>query len=149
MRKGHRGLHWWSSSKEFACQCRRHRFNPWSRKIPHAAEQLSPCSTPEPVFQSPGVTATESRPPKAHDAPQREAHTQQKRYYTTFQFGCSVMSYSLRPMDSSPLASLSLTNSRSMLKLMSIELVKPSNHLIPSSPTPLAFNLSQHQGPFQ
>ena len=22
----------------------RHRFNPWSRKIPHAVEQLSPCS---------------------------------------------------------------------------------------------------------
>ena len=45
VRKGHRGLHWWSSSKEFACQCRRHRFNPWSRKIPHAAEQLSSCTT--------------------------------------------------------------------------------------------------------
>ena len=22
-----------------------HRFEPWSRKIPHAAEQLSPCAT--------------------------------------------------------------------------------------------------------
>ena len=22
-----------------------HRFNPWSRKIPHAVEQLSPCTT--------------------------------------------------------------------------------------------------------
>ena len=28
-----------------ACQCRRHGFEPWSRKIPHAAEQLSPCAT--------------------------------------------------------------------------------------------------------
>ena len=31
----------------------RHRFDPWSRKIPHAEEQLSPCAnygarTPEP-----------------------------------------------------------------------------------------------------
>ena len=24
---------WWPSGKEFACQCRRHRFNPWVRKI--------------------------------------------------------------------------------------------------------------------
>ena len=26
-------------------QCREHRFNPWSGKIPHALEQLSPCAT--------------------------------------------------------------------------------------------------------
>ena len=27
-----------------------HRFEPWSRKIPYAAEQLSPCATtPEPA----------------------------------------------------------------------------------------------------
>ena len=47
-------------------------------------------------------------------------------------------------------ASLSLTISWSLLKLMSIESVMPSNHLIlcqiPSLP---AFNLSQHQGLFQ
>ena len=42
-------------------------------------------------------------------------------------------------------ASLSITNSGSLLKLMSIESVIPSNHLIPSSPSPPAFNLSQHQ----
>ena len=34
------------------------------------------------------------------------------------------------PMDCSTLASLSITNSQSLLKLMSIELVMPSNHLI-------------------
>ena len=28
------GLPWWLSSKEFACQCRGHRFDPWVRKIP-------------------------------------------------------------------------------------------------------------------
>ena len=28
-----------------ACQCRGQRFKPWSGKIPHAAEQLSPCAT--------------------------------------------------------------------------------------------------------
>ena len=42
-------------------------------------------------------------------------------------------------------ASLSITNSRSLLKLMSIELVMPSNHLILLSPSPPAFNLSQNQ----
>ena len=44
-------------------------------------------------------------------------------------------------------ASLS-TISLSSLKLMSIELVMPSNHPLLSS-SPLAFNLSQHQGLFQ
>ena len=34
-----------------ACQCRGHEFEPWSRKIPYAAEQLSPCTTTtEPVL---------------------------------------------------------------------------------------------------
>ena len=43
-------------------------------------------------------------------------------------------------------ASLSITSSRSLLKLVSIESVMPSNHFILSSPSPLAFNLSPHQG---
>ena len=45
-------------------------------------------------------------------------------------------------------ASLSITNSQSLLKLMSVELVMPCNHLILSSPSP-ALNLSLHQGLFQ
>ena len=45
------GFPWWVSGKESACQCRRHGFDPWSRKIPHALEQLSPCATAtEPVL---------------------------------------------------------------------------------------------------
>ena len=33
-----------------ACQCRGRGFSPWSRKIPHAMRQLSPCTTTtEPV----------------------------------------------------------------------------------------------------
>ena len=47
-------------------------------------------------------------------------------------------------------ASLSITNSWSLLKLMSIESVVPSNHLILCHPLFLPhFNLSQHQGLFQ
>ena len=45
-------------------------------------------------------------------------------------------------------ASLSITNSWSWLKLVSIESIMPSNHLILSSPSP-TFNLSQHQGLFK
>ena len=44
-RKGIKGLPWWSSGWESTCQCRGQGFNPWSGKIPHATEQLSPCST--------------------------------------------------------------------------------------------------------
>ena len=39
------GLPWWSSGKESAFQCRGHGFDPWSGKIPHAVEQLSPSTT--------------------------------------------------------------------------------------------------------
>ena len=37
------GLPLWLSGKESTCQCRRHRFDPWSGKIPRATEQLSLC----------------------------------------------------------------------------------------------------------
>ena len=40
-----RGLPWWRSGWESACQCRTHGFEPWSGKIPHATEQLGPWAT--------------------------------------------------------------------------------------------------------
>ena len=43
------GLRWWSSGYESVCQCRGHRFDPWSWKTPHAVGQLSP-GTLEPVL---------------------------------------------------------------------------------------------------
>ena len=39
------GLPWWCSGWESACQCRGHRFEPWSGKVPHAADQLGPWAT--------------------------------------------------------------------------------------------------------
>ena len=39
------GLPCWHSGWESACQCRGHGFEPWSGKIPHATEQLSPWAT--------------------------------------------------------------------------------------------------------
>ena len=58
------------------------------------------------------------------------------------------MSDSATPWTAARQASLSITNSRSLLKLMSIELVMPSNHLILCRPLLLlpSFNLSHHQG---
>ena len=50
--------------------------------------------------------------------------------FSSIQFGRSVMSDSLRPHESVHQASLSITNSRSLLKVMSIKLVMASNHLI-------------------
>jgi len=32
------GLPWWLSGKETACHCRRHRFDPWIRKLPWRRE---------------------------------------------------------------------------------------------------------------
>ena len=49
-----RGLPWWRSGWESACQCRGYGFEPWSGKIPHAAERLGPCATiTEPVRLEP------------------------------------------------------------------------------------------------
>ena len=51
--------------------------------------------------------------------------------FLSVQFSCSVISDSLQPHGLQYCqASLSITNSRSLLKLMSIELVMPYNHLI-------------------
>ena len=69
---------------------------------------------------------------------------------------CSVQLLSrvqlfVTPWTAAHQASLSITNSKSLLTLMSIESVMPSNHLIHplSSPSPPTFSLSQHQGLFR
>ena len=51
-------------------------------------------------------------------------------YISSVQFSCSVMSDSATPWITARQASLSITNSQSSLKLMSIESVMPSSHLI-------------------
>ena len=61
MKSDSQGLPWWLSGWRSTCQCRRHRFNPWSRKIPQASEQLNPCTTIcEPVLK--GVWAATTEP---------------------------------------------------------------------------------------
>ena len=68
------------------------------------------------------------------------------------QFSCSVMSDSVIPWTAAYQASLSITNSQSLLKVMSIKSVMPSNHLIlchpfssclQSFPAPGSFPVSQ------
>ena len=50
--------------------------------------------------------------------------------FSSVQFSCSVVSDSATPWTAARQASLSITSSRSLLKLMSIESVMPFNHLI-------------------
>ena len=73
------GLLWWLSGQESACQCRRHEFDPRSRKIPRAAEQLTPrVSTVErthtleaeaTAVRSPSTAATEK--PRGNEDPEQ------------------------------------------------------------------------------
>ena len=57
------------------------------------------------------------------------------------QFSCSVMSDSVTPWTEACQASLSLINSQSLLKLIFIESVMPSNHLILCHPLLLPLSI--------
>ena len=85
------GLPWWRSGWESACQCRGHGFEPWSGKIPQAAEQLGPwATTTEPARLEPVLRnkrgrdserpahGNEERPPLAttRESPRTETKTQ-------------------------------------------------------------------------
>ena len=73
------GLPWWHSGWESACQCGGHGFEPWSGRIPLAAEQLTHAPqllslrsrACEPQLLSLRVATTEARMPRAR-APQQE-----------------------------------------------------------------------------
>ena len=66
-----------------------------------------------------------------HTHAHTHTHTHQDvSFLFSVQFSCSVMSDSLRPWTAALQASLSITNSQGLLKLMSIESVIPSSHLI-------------------
>ena len=62
----------------------------------------------------------------ASDTGRRE----ESRSFSSAQFSCSVVSDSLQLQTAARQASLSITNSQSLLKLMSVELMMPSNYLI-------------------
>ena len=67
--------------------------------------------------------------------------------FSSVQSFCHVRLF-LTPRTAAHYASLAITNSQSLLKLMPIELDIQPSHLL-SSPSPPAFSLSQHQGLFQ
>ena len=69
--------------------------------------------------------------------------------HRTVQFCCSVMSYSLRPHGLQHARLPCPSPTPGACSNSSIESVIPSNDLPLSSPSPPAFNLSQHQGLFQ
>ena len=91
----------------------------------------SPCSlkarnTPNKEGNHPLPTSTRS--PKAFLSGPFPPETQ--CLFSSLQFSHLVKSDSVTPWSAARQASLSITNSRSLLKLMSIESVMPSNHLI-------------------
>ena len=65
-------------------QCRGHEFDPRSRKIPHAAEQLSPCTTTteapilDPTFPTREATAMRS----PHTTTRERLHAAVKTQYS-------------------------------------------------------------------
>ena len=59
-----------------------------------------------------------------------QSHTRQRVQFRSFSSVAQSCPTLCNPMDCSSQASLSFTNSWSLLKLMSVELVMPSNHLI-------------------
>ena len=66
----------WPCGRESAWQCSGHRFDPWSGKIPHAAEQPSLCTwAPEPVRHKDWLQLLKPAPPRTC-APQQEKSPQ-------------------------------------------------------------------------
>ena len=59
----------WSSGREPACQCRRHGFDPWSRRIFYFSGQLNPCTTTAkgPTLYSPWSATTEATSTRSLD----------------------------------------------------------------------------------
>ena len=119
-------------------------------------------SSPEPRAQAPGPSSQPCLPspePPASQAagtPQSAVSKRQAlgELRQTQVFLSSVQSLSrvrlfVTPWTAARQASLSITNSQSLPKPMSIESAMPSNHLTLLSPSPPALNLSQHQGLFK
>ena len=101
-------------------------------KLPHTPENL------EGHMCAQGWAHSWKRPEKAlsshisswHEALCKGRLSQSYKLTGSVQFSCSVVSDSAIRRTAARQASLSITNSRSSLKLMSIEPVMPSNHLV-------------------
>ena len=107
------GRPWWRSGWESACQCREHGFEPWSGKIPHAAEQLGPWATSaeparlEPVLRNKRgrdserpAHCSEEWPPLAatRESPRAETKTQHNQKKKKKKCGDSLLILSAQSM---------------------------------------------------
>ena len=112
--------------KESACQSRRHKrhgFDPWVRKIPWKRKwQPTPITCLENSMDRAAWRATVNGVTKSW--------TQLSNTHTHTHNQFSRVRLLATPWTAARQASLSVTNSQSLLKLMSIESVMPSNHLI-------------------
>ena len=71
-----RGLPWWSSAQESACQCWGRGSNPWSGKISHATGQRSPCvtATEDDMLWNLRAATTEAQAPTVSATGEAPAH---------------------------------------------------------------------------
>ena len=79
----------------------------------------------------------------------REVWEESEVSHVSVVVSCSVVPSFATPWAAVQQASLSFTISLSLLKLISFELMMPSNHFILSPCSPPALNVSQHQGLFR
>ena len=142
-----------TSGKESACQCRRHkrfRFDPWARNIPWRRKwQVTPVFLPGNSQGQRRLEGYSSWSPKESSMSEVTVHAC-IHMYTSVQLLSSVQLFAT-PWNAACQASLSITNLRRLLKLMSIESVMPANYfnLIPfftclqSFPASGSFPMSQ------
>ena len=117
-----KGLLWWLSQQRICLQCRRLSSTPGSGRFPWRREWL-----PAPVFLTGEFHGQSSLAGSLHTCGHKQLDT--------IEWLSSVQSLSRVQLFATPWtaacqASLSITISRSLPKLMSIESVIPSNHLI-------------------
>ena len=141
----------WYRGKESACQCRNHRrceFNPWVRKIPWRRDWL-----PTPVFlpgKSLGQRILMGHSTQGHKESDRTEHTCAVASSVQFSSVAPSCPTLCDPMDCS---TPGLLLHHQLLELAQTHIhrvndaIQPSHHL--PSPSPPAFNLSQHQGLFK
>ena len=58
------GLPWWFTGSESTCQCRVRGFGPWSGRILHAAEQLSPYTATTEAPELEACALQQEKPPQ-------------------------------------------------------------------------------------
>ena len=116
----------WLSGKELIYQCWRCRFNPWVGKFP-GGENDNPLQYS--CLGNPGQRSLESYSPldcTELDMTQWLNNNNQLRTQKELYLNIVIST----PCTAACQASLSITNSQSLLTLMSIKSVMPSNHLI-------------------